>query len=101
MNTIKNIKNSIDAFIIEYEDSSLNLKSYSDEKNIYVDITNLNLISSIKTAVLTSTYCFLNDFQKNICWMVKDIEIKKSISILCLKNTKCIVDGELLAKEIA
>lgn len=101
MNTIKNIKSSIDSFVIEYENSSLNLKSYFDCENIYVDISNLNLINSIKTAILTSTYCFLNDFHKNICWLVKDIEIKKSISILCLKNTKCMVAKEYLAKEIA
>ena len=101
MNTIKNINHFNNKFTINFEDSSLNLKAFEDKINIYLDITSLNLIKAVKVAILTSTYCFLNEFEKNICWLVNDLEIKKAISILCLKNTKCQILDKVKMKEIA
>ena len=43
----------------------------------------------------------MNDFRENICWLVEDMEIKKAISILCLKNTKCMLSNREKMKEIA
>ncbi len=101
MNPIISIENKSNLFKINYQNSSLELKSYSDETNVYIDITSFNLIKAIQVAILTSTYCFINDFKEDICWLVEDVEIKKAISILCLKNTKCKLLNREKMKEIA
>ena len=101
MKTIKNVQHCNGRFTINFEDSSLNFASYEDSQNIYADISNLNLIKAVKVAILTSTYCFINEFEKNICWLVSDLEIKKAILILCLKNTKCKIFDSINMKEIA
>ena len=51
----------------------------------------MNLINATKIAILCSTYCFINNFKKKICWLVADEEIKKAINILRLKNIESIV----------
>lgn len=92
MENIKEIKLSKNDFTVVYDNSSLKL-NYTNEKDAYVvDISNMNLINAVKIAILCSTYCFINDFKKKICWIVQDEEIKKAISLLCLKNIgKCLV----------
>ena len=88
MNNIKNIRLSNDNFIIELEESSLKL-NYKDEADKYViDISNMNIINATKTAVFCSTYCFIKNFKKKLCWLVKDEETKRAISILRLKNVE-------------
>ncbi len=101
MNPIISIENKKNIFKINYQNSSLELKSFSDEKSIFIDITGFNLIKAIQVAILTSTFCFLNEFKQNICWLVEDIEIKKAISILCLKNTRCLMQDREKVREIA
>ena len=86
METIKQIKLSKDDFIVISENSSLKLKYQIKDDKYVVDISNLNLINAVKVAILTSTYCFIRDFKKKICWVVADEEIKKAISILRLAN---------------
>lgn len=86
MDIIKQIKLSKDDFIVESDNSSLKLKYEIKDGKYVVDITKLNLIKATKLAILCSTYCFIRNFQKKICWLVKDEEIKDAISILRLKN---------------
>lgn len=88
MNNIKEIKLSEHDFIINSESSSLKLP-YKDETDRYViDISNMNLINATKTAIFCSTFCFIKNFKKNLCWLVKDEEIKKAIAILRLRNVE-------------
>lgn len=94
MNTIKSIKIS-DDFVIEYENSSLKKLKYTKEKNRYVvDISSCNLLSATRLAILCSTYCFINNFKKKICWIVKDEETKSAIGVLRLRNIEQILPLE-------
>lgn len=86
MENIKEIKLSKNNFTIVCDNSSLKL-NYENKQDAYVvDISNMNLINATKIAILCSTYCFINDFKKKLCWVVQDEEIKKAISILRLGN---------------
>ncbi len=96
MDSVKQIKLSKDDFIVISENSSLKLKYKIENDKYIVDISNLNLINAVKIAILTSTYCFIRDFKKKICWVVADEEIKKAISILRLKN----IDQMLIEKRL-
>ncbi|MBR3605427.1 MAG: hypothetical protein IKL52_05320 [Candidatus Gastranaerophilales bacterium] len=88
MNNIKNIRLSGDDFIIESETSSLKL-TYKDETDKYIiDISSMNLINATKTAIFASTFCFIKNFKKKLCWLVKDEETKRAISVLRLKNVE-------------
>lgn len=86
MDNIKQIRLTKENFTVEYENSSLKL-AYRQENGKYViDISELNLIDALRLTILCSTYCFIKDFKKKLCWIVGDEEIKRAISILCLKN---------------
>ena len=88
MNNIKEIRLSKNDFIVELESSSLKFK-YKDETDRYViDISNMNLINATKTAIFCSTYCFIKNFKKKLCWLVKDEETKRAISVLRLRNVE-------------
>ena len=88
MDTIKDIKLSESKFSVFTDTSSLNL-DYKDEPERYIiDISDMNLIKATKIAILTSTYCFLNNFKKKLCWVVADDEIRRAISILRLRNVE-------------
>ena len=88
MNNINQIKLSKNDFIIENDNSSLKL-TYKDEADRYiVDISNMNLITATKTAIFASTFCFIKNFKKKLCWLVKDEETKRAISVLRLKNVE-------------
>ena len=94
METIKNIELSERSFNVFTDTSSLKL-SYQNEPNRYVvDISNMNLIRATQIAILVSTYCFINNFKKKLCWVVADEEIKRAISILRLRNVEGIVKVE-------
>ena len=88
MNNIKQIRLSKDKFIIDLETTSLKLNYKQIENKYLIDISSLNLISATKYAILCSTYCFINNFKKKLCWLVADEEIKKAVSILRLQNTE-------------
>lgn len=91
METIKEIKLSERFFSVFTDTSSLKL-DYQDEPERYViDISNMNLINAVKIAILTSTYCFINNFKKKLCWLVADEEIQHAISILRLRNIEGVV----------
>ena len=91
METIKDIKLSEREFSVFTDTSSLKL-NYQDEPDRYViDITGMNLINAVKIAILTSTYCFINNFKKKLCWVVADDEIRRAISILRLRNVEGMV----------
>ena len=91
METIKDIKLSENKFNVFTDTSSLKL-DYNDEPERYViDISEMNLISATRIAILISTYCFINNFKKRLCWLVKDDEIKRAISILRLRNVEGMV----------
>ena len=88
MNNIKEIKLSNNDFIVNSDTSSLKLR-YKNEKDKYViDISHMNLINATKTAIFCSTYCFIKNFPKKLCWQVADEEIKRAISVLRLKNVE-------------
>ena len=62
------------------------------EKQRYIiDISHLDILKATRTAILTSTFCFINHFGKKLCWLVKDEEIKRAISVLKLQNVEQIV----------
>ncbi len=88
MNEIKEIRLSKNEFIINLETTSLKLPYKIIQDKYIVDISSYNLINATKYAILCSTYCFIRNFKKKICWLVKDEEIKRAISILRLKNTE-------------
>jgi len=87
MNNINQIKLLKNNFIVEYDNSSLKLTYKIKDNSYLIDISEFNLIKATKIAILCSTYCFIKDFKKNLCWIVKDEETKKAISILRLQNT--------------
>lgn len=91
MNNIKQIKLSKSNFIVECDNSSLKLDYITQNGKYIIDISAMNLINATKIAILCSTYCFINNFKKKICWLVADEEIKKAINILRLKNIESIV----------
>lgn len=88
MNTINQIRLSKNDFIVETEKSLLKLNYKNEEDKYIIDITSMNLINAVRIAILCSTYCYINDFKKKLCWVVADDEIKRAISILCLKNVE-------------
>lgn len=91
MNTIKKIKLSKHNFIIQCENFSINLSCKIEQNKYIVDISSMNLIDALKTSIMCSTYCFIKDFKKKICWIVADEEIKRAISILRLSNVEQII----------
>ena len=91
MNNIKQIKLSKSNFIVECDNYSLKLDYITQNGKYIIDISAMNLINATKIAILCSTYCFINNFKKKICWLVADEEIKKAINILRLKNIESIV----------
>lgn len=86
MNNIKQIRLSKSDFIVEYDTSSLKLNYKNEDDKYIIDISQMNLINATKIAILCSTYCFINNFKKKLCWLVKDEETKQAISILRLRN---------------
>ena len=88
MNKIKQIRLSKDDFIVDFEGASLKLPYSTEQDKYIIDITDFNLISATKLAILCSTYCFIKDFKKKLCWLVKDIETMRAISILRLRNVE-------------
>lgn len=101
MKNIKNIRLSQDKFIVETQNSSLSL-NYKDEENRYIiDISSMNLINATKTAIFCSTFCFIKNFKKKLCWLVKDEEIKRAISILRLKNVEERIKEEIQDNRVA
>ena len=79
MNTIKNIKFLNNKFVVETEKTSLNLSCSEQEDKYVIDISDMNLISATKTAIFCSTFCFIKNFKKRLCWLVKDEETKRAI----------------------
>ena len=100
MNTIKNIKFSNDKFVVETEKTSLNLNCSEQEDKYIIDISDMNLISATKTAIFCSTFCFIKNFKKRLCWLVKDEETKRAISILRLKNVEQQIKEQIKPKRI-
>ena len=94
MNTIKQIRLSKTDFIIDLEDSSLKLNYRNSLDKLIVDISKMNLIKATKIAIMCSTYCFIKNFKKKICWVVADEEIKRAISVLRLRNIEQILPVE-------
>ena len=86
MNIINKINLSQDKFIIQSDNSSLKLNYTLEKDKCIVDISSLNLFEATKIAILTSTYCFINNFEKKLCWIVKDEQTRKAISLLRLRN---------------
>lgn len=91
MNTITQIKLSKDDFIVNYDNASLKLSYKNQADKYFVDISDMNIISATKLAILCSTYCFIKNFKKKICWIVKDEETQRAISILRLRNIEQII----------
>ena len=95
MDNIKQIRLSKTDFIVELEGSSLKLNYQTSPEKYIVDISNMNLINAVKLAIMCSTYCFIKDFKKKICWLVKDEEIRRAISVLRLRNIEQIAVSSL------
>lgn len=94
MNTIKQIKLSKDKLTVFCDDSSLKLNYKTTPDKYIVDISTLNLINATKLAILCSTYCFIKNFKKKICWIVADEQIKRAIGVLRLSNIEqCLVNN--------
>ncbi len=90
MNNIKSIKLS-DKFIIETDSSPLKFEYKNEKQRYIIDISHLDILKATRTAILTSTFCFINHIGKKLCWLVKDEEIKRAISVLKLQNVEQIV----------
>lgn len=100
MRTIKEIKLSDGIFHIITDNIPLKLNYKEENKKIIVDINQYNLLDATKIAILCSTFCFIKGFEKKICWLVKDEEIKKAINILKLMNTETQTANEIIEKRI-
>ena len=87
-----------DEFIIETDISPLKFNYKIEGEKCVIDISHLNILKATKIAILSSTYCFLNNFSKKLCWLVKDEEIKNAISILRLRNIESIIQKESIEK---
>lgn len=86
MNDIKNISLTREDFIVETDKAPLKLKYKPLGDKFIINISNMNLIKATKIAIMCSTYCFIKGFKKKLCWIVKDEEIRRAISILRLRN---------------
>ncbi|MBR1618065.1 hypothetical protein IJ670_07935 [bacterium] len=86
METIKDIKLSKDEFTVLFDNSSLKFQYTQEPERFVIDISTMNIVNATKIAILTSTYCFINNFKKKLCWLVGDDETMRAISILRLKN---------------
>lgn len=91
MNSIRQIRLTKTDFIIDIEGTPLKFKYENNSDKYIVDISKMNLIKATKIAIMCSTYCFINDFKKKICWIVGDEEIKRAISVLRLRNIEQIL----------
>ncbi|MBE7707153.1 MAG: hypothetical protein E7Z88_00430 [Cyanobacteria bacterium SIG27] len=100
MNNIRNIKVSNDSFVVELEKSSLKFNCKDLNDKYIIDISDMNLINATKTAIFCSTFCFIKNIQKKLCWLVKDEEIKRAISILRLRNVEQIVKEKTEEKRV-
>jgi len=96
MNNIKNIKFLNNKFIVETKNSSVNFNCINEQDKYIIDISALDIINATKTAIFCSTFCFIKNFKQTLCWVVKDEETKRAISILRLKNVEQMVK---IAKE--
>ena len=101
MNNIKNIQVINNKFIVDLEKSSLKLNCTEETNSFVIDISHMSLIEATKTAIFCSTYCFIKNFPKNLCWQVADEEIKSAISILRLKNVEQIIKNKTKEGRIA
>ena len=78
-------------FIVFVDNSSLKLAYKIINDEYVIDISSFNLIKATKIAIMCSTYCFIKDFKKKLCWLVEDEETRRAISILRLQNTHQLV----------
>lgn len=67
---------------------------------VEIDISNLNLINASRIALLSSVNIFTKYPNKKICWIIKDEETKKNISILKLKNMQLKVKEQILENKV-
>ena len=88
MDSIKKIRLSKRDFIVDFDTTSLKLEYMRECDKYLIDISDMNLINATRVAILTSTYCFINNFKKKLCWLVKDDEVRCAISILRLRNVE-------------
>lgn len=100
MNNIKNIRVSNDSFIVELEKSSLKFDCKDLNGKYIIDISDMNLINATKTAIFCSTYCFIKNIGKKLCWLVADEEIKRAISVLRLRNVEQLVKETTQEKRV-
>ena len=91
MDNIRKIRLSRENFIVDFDNSSLKFEYKLRANKFVIDISNMNLIYATKIAILASTYCFIKNFTKKLCWLVADDEIRQAISILRLKNIEQMV----------
>ncbi len=103
MNEIREIRLTKTHFIVITDTIPLKLKYKNIQEKLVIDISLMNLIQATKIAIMCSTYCFIKDFKKKLCWIVKDEEIKNAISILRLRNIEQIIldESEKLYTELA
>ncbi len=100
MKTIKKITISQNNFIIESDKTPLKFNCSQDKERFIIDISTLNIFEAVKIAILSSTYCFLNNFEKKLCWLVKDEQTRKAISILRLHNMEQFVKNNTIEKTL-
>ena len=77
-----------------------NFLTKTNEQKAVIDISNLNLIDALKTAISFSTKSFVKFPEKKICWSVKDEETKKAISRLMLKNMELKIKENTTANKV-
>ena len=100
MDNIRKIRLSRENFIVDFDNSSLKFEYKLRANKFVIDISNMNLIYATKIAILASTYCFIKNFTKKLCWLVADDEIKRAISILRLKNVEGRIKQPMQNKEL-
>ena len=72
------------------------------EKNIILDLTEVNFLDCIKIGTIVGTYHFLEFSGKKIYILVNDIEVKKALEILSFNNIEINCEiNELAIESIA
>lgn len=87
--TQSNIADKIEDFLVK-----------SPQNHAEIDISMMNLIDAMRTAVLWSVNLFTKYPDKKICWAVKDEETKKAISRLMLKNMELKIKENTTANKV-
>ena len=75
--------------------------SESKDKNIILDLTEINYLDCIKISAVIGTYHFLDLDNKKIYIIVGNKEVKEAVKTLCFDNIEVIYSANKVLESIA